>query len=145
MIENTISIPKGTKLQSDVSIVDIIGNFIIWIILTIVTLGLAMFVYFYYYNRFVINNTFVVDRDGKEIGKLKCELSVGQAIGHCILWMLLIIVTLGFLSVGQAIGHSIIWMLLTIVALGLGFGLFLYFYKIIAFILNKTEIEIFDV
>ncbi len=119
MVENMITLPQGCKLQSNVSVVDIIGNVIIWIFLSIITLGFAMFVYFYYYNRFVINNTFIIDRDGKKIGKLKCDLNLGQAIGHGIIWILITIITFGL-------------------------GLFFYFYKITSFILNKTEIEMFD-
>ena len=120
MIENVIHLPKGSKLKSHVSVIDIIINSIIWLILSIVTFGIAFFFYIYYYNRFVINKTDIVDASGKIIGTLKCNL--------------------GF---GDILGHSIIWILLTIVTLGL--GLFFYFYKALAFIISKTEIEIFEV
>ncbi len=119
MVENMIALPKGCRLQSNVSIIDIVGNVIIWILLSIVTFGLAMCIYFYYYNRFIINNTFIVDRDGKKIGRLKCDLNLGQAIGHAVIWVLLIIFTLGI-------------------------ALFFYFYKIMVFILSKTKIEMLD-
>jgi hypothetical protein len=119
MIDNVIKIPSGSKLKSHVSVVDIIINSIVWALLTIVTFGLAFFFYIYYFNRFVINKTDITNADGKIIGALKCNLSFGDILGHSILWILLTIVTFGL-------------------------GLFFYFYKALAFIVSKMEVDIYE-
>ena len=109
---------NGAKLKSDISIIDIIGNVIIWILLSIVTLGLAMFVYIYFYNKLVINKTFIVDKDDNKIGQLSCDIGVGQAIGHGVIWFLITIVTLGL-------------------------GMFFYMYKANAYVMSQTKIEMY--
>ena len=119
MVDSFIGIPRGAKLKSHVSVLDIIVNAIIWVLLSIVTFGIAFFFYIYYYNRHVLNKTDIVDGSGRKIGTLKCNLTFGDILGH-----------------------SIIWILLTIVTLGL--GLFFYFYKVLAFIISHTEIEMFE-
>lgn len=119
MIDNIIHLPKGSKLNSNVSVIDIIINALVWILISIVTFGLALFFYVYYFNRFVINKTDIVDAEGRIIGTLKCNLTFGEILGH-----------------------SIIWIILTIITFGL--GLFFYFHKALAFIISKTEIEIYE-
>jgi hypothetical protein len=119
MIDSAIRIPRGSKLKSHVSIMDIIINSIIWLILSAITFGLAFFFYIYYFNRFIINKTDITDASGNIIGTLKCQLSFGDILSH-----------------------SIVWILLTIVTLGL--GLFFYFYKVLAFIISKTEVDIYE-
>ena len=117
--ENVLAtLMSGAKLKSDISIINIIGNVIIWILLTIVTLGLAMFVYIYFYNKLVINHTFILDKDDKKIGKLSCEIGVGQAIGHGLMWFLITVVTFGL-------------------------GMFLYMYKANAYVMSQTKVEMY--
>lgn len=119
MIDNAIRIPRGSKLKCHISVVDIIVNGLVWLLLSIVTLGLAFFFYIYYFNRFVINKTDITDAGGKVIGTLKCNLTFGDIFGHAILWILLTIITLGL-------------------------GVFFYFYKALAFIVSKTEVDIYE-
>jgi ABC-type antimicrobial peptide transport system permease subunit len=93
-----------------------IGNVILWIILTIVTLGLALIVFPYYFNRAVLNQTEVLDLTGTPIGRLNCTFNVGHSIGHVLIWAILIIVTLGLAG-------------------------FLYVYRVLRVVLNETRIE----
>ena len=120
MVEGIIQIPRGAKLKSHISVLDIIVNAIIWLVLSVVTLGIAFFFYIYYYNKHAINKTDIVDGSGKKIGTLKCNPTFGDTLGHSIIWIILTIITLGF-------------------------GLFFYFYKVLAFIISHTEIEMFEV
>jgi membrane protein YdbS with pleckstrin-like domain len=83
------------KFRCDFGIIETIGQVIIWILLSIVTLGLALLVFPYYFNKAVLNRTEVVDSNGRSIGKLDCQFNLGSSIGHLIVWTLLIIVTLG--------------------------------------------------
>ncbi|WP_210252541.1 DUF6693 family protein [Aminobacter sp. MDW-2] len=86
---------RAVRLRSDFSIGDSIGHVIIWIFLTVVTLGLALVVFPYYLNRAVLNRTKVLDQSGNEIGHLDCRFNLGSSIGHVIIWLVLIIVTFG--------------------------------------------------
>ena len=86
---------RPTKFRCDFSVGDAIGHMIIWLLLTILTLGLALFVFPYYMPKAIINRTTVLAQDGTEFGRLKCDLPLGSMIGNAILWLLLCIVTLG--------------------------------------------------
>jgi hypothetical protein len=117
--ENVLAtLMNGAKLKSDISLIDIIGNVIIWVLLTIVTLGLAMFLYIYFYNKLVINHTFILDKNDNKIGKLSCDIGVGQAIGHGLLWFVITIITFGI-------------------------GMFFYMYKANAYIMSQTKVEMY--
>ncbi len=83
------------KFRCDFSVGDAIGTTILWILITIVTLGLALFVLPYYLPKLVINKTAVLADDGSELGKLHCDLTLGAMVGNAFLWLLLTIVTLG--------------------------------------------------
>ena len=104
------------RLQCSFSVAESIGSVVLWIILTIVTLGLALIVFPYYLNRAVLNKTELLDGSGRTIGRLNCTFNIGHSIGHVILWVLLIIVTLGLAS-------------------------FLYAYRVIRVVLNETRVE----
>ncbi len=62
---------RAARLRSDFSTADAIGHVIIWVLLTIITLGLALIVFPYYFNRAVLNRTKVIDGAGNEIGYLE--------------------------------------------------------------------------
>ena len=104
------------RLKCSFSVAESIGSVILWIILTIVTLGLALIVFPYYLNRAVLNKTELLDGSGRPAGRLNCTFNIGHSIGHVVLWVLLIIVTLGLAS-------------------------FLYAYRVIRVVLNETRVE----
>ncbi len=56
---------------------------------------LVAFFAIYYFYKTVLNKTFVVDIDGRKIGKLSCDLTLAEMIGHILIWILLTIITLG--------------------------------------------------
>ena len=104
------------RLKCSFTTVEAIGSVVLWIILTIVTLGLALIVFPYYHNRAVLNKTELLDGSGRAIGRLNCTFNIGHSIGHVILWAILIIVTLGLAG-------------------------FLYVYRVIRVVLNETRVE----
>ena len=104
------------RLKCSFTTVEAIGSVVLWIILTIVTLGLALIVFPYYLNRAVLNKTELLDGSGRAIGRLNCTFNIGHSIGHVILWAILIIVTLGLAG-------------------------FLYVYRVIRVVLNETRVE----
>jgi hypothetical protein len=106
---------RPIRFKCDFGVTETIGQVLIWILLTIVTLGLALIVFPYYFNKVVLNRTEVIDAGGRAIGKLDCQFNLASSIGHVIIWVLLIIVTLGIAA-------------------------FFYAYRVLRVLLNDTRI-----
>lgn len=103
------------KVKADLSILDIIGHLIVWVVLSIITLGIALFFFPYSFSRFVINRTSVVDAAGVE-RKMVCDINLFSNIGHIILWILISLVTFGL-------------------------GYIFYFYRVWNYALNNSRID----
>ncbi|WP_298937668.1 DUF6693 family protein [uncultured Ruegeria sp.] len=107
---------RAHRFRCDFSVGDAIGNMILWLILIVVTLGLAAFVFPYYLPKAIILKTTVIGHDGSEVGRLKCDLTLGSMIGN-----------------------AFIWIILTIITLGLAY--FVYIYRVLRVVLMETKIE----
>lgn len=83
------------QLKSELGFMDVIGHVIVWIILAIVTLGLALFVFPYYMQRFIISKTYAYNEQGQRVGRLVCTIDLASIIGNIILWAIISIITLG--------------------------------------------------
>ncbi len=105
----------NTRFQCDFGVAEAIGSFIIWLLLTIVTLGLASFIAPYYILSSIINKTSIVDETGRRLSQLKVTFTLAEIIGHAVIWVLLAIVTLGL-------------------------ALIVYYYMVMKKVLNRTEI-----
>ncbi|GEN28349.1 hypothetical protein HVA01_19950 [Halovibrio variabilis] len=103
------------KIKADLSILDIIVHLIIWVVLSFITFGIALFFFPYSFSRFVINRTSVVDATGIE-RKMVCDINLFSNIGHIILWMLISLVTFGL-------------------------GYIFYFYRVWNYALNNSRVE----
>ena len=86
---------KGYRLSCDYSVAEGVGTILIWVLLSIVTLGLALFVAPYYLFKAPINRTRLIDATGETVGTLHVDVNLGEIIGHGLLWVLLTIVTFG--------------------------------------------------
>jgi len=86
---------QNLQLKSELGFMDVIGHMIVWVLLSIVTLGLALFVFPYYMQRFIISKTYAYDGEGKRVGRLVCTIDLASIIGKIILWAIISIVTLG--------------------------------------------------
>lgn len=106
------------RLKSELAVGDIIGNGIVWILLTLVTFGLAVFVFPYYMQKFIINRTVMIDQGGRRTGRLVCTIDFASIIGNVVIWTLISIVTLGI-------------------------GYFIFLYKINAHCMDHTVVERF--
>ena len=91
-----ISIPAGHRLSCDFSVSEGIGTVVIWILISIVTLGLGLFVAPYYILKAPINRTKLIAGDGTVVGSLYVEFNLAEILGHMIIWVFLTIITLGF-------------------------------------------------
>lgn len=106
---------QNLQLKSELGAFDVLGHLIIWILLTIVTLGLALFVFPYYMQRFIISKTYAFDGEGKKVGRLVCTIDLASIIGNIILWAIISIITLGI-------------------------GYFVFLYKITAHCMSHTKV-----
>ncbi|MDF3348951.1 hypothetical protein HKX17_02115 [Sulfitobacter sp. KE34] len=86
---------NGYKLKCDFSVGEAIGQIIIWILLSVITFGLALFVLPYYFLKAPMNRSTLVDPAGNTVGKINVEVSFADIIGHALFWLLLSIITLG--------------------------------------------------
>lgn len=68
---------------------------IIWVLISIITLGLGLFVAPYYILKAPINRTKLIASDGTVLASLHVEVNLAEIIGHMIIWVLLSIVTFG--------------------------------------------------
>lgn len=85
----------GKNLKCEYTLSEAIGQLIIWLILVVVTFGLALFVLPYYFLKAPINRTYIVDTDGAKLARLNVEVDFASILGHAFLWLILSIVTLG--------------------------------------------------
>ena len=103
------------RIKADVGTVDILGHLIVWIILILITLGIAAFFFPYSFSKFIITRSQLLDENGSP-RQLVCHIDIFGNIGHVILWIIISILTLG-------IGYAF------------------YLYKIWNYCLNNTTIE----
>ncbi len=85
----------GNQIKCEFTVGEAIGQLVIWLLLSIITLGLALFVLPYYFLKSPINRSYVVDRDGSKIARLSVEVTFTDILGHALVWLLLSIITLG--------------------------------------------------
>lgn len=85
----------GSRIRCEFSVGEAIGQLIIWILLSIVTFGLALFVLPYYFVKAPVNRSYLVDKDGVTVGRLSVDVAFADILGHALVWLLLTIVTLG--------------------------------------------------
>ena len=85
----------GGRLKSNLTMTDVLGHIFIWLILTLITAGIALLFYPYALAKLILNSTILEDRKGLVVGKFKCDLSAGSQVGHMLLWLLIIVVTVG--------------------------------------------------
>lgn len=102
------------KIQADVGVIDILIHLFIWILLSLVTFGIALFFFPYSFAKFILDRSMLIDEDGTS-KDMKCNTDLFGNIGHIILWIIISILTLG---------------------LGYAF----YFYKVWNYSLNNTQI-----
>lgn len=87
--------PGAVRLQCRIGFWDMVGHIVLWIVMILLTLGIAAFFFVYSLQKMVVNHTVMVNRQGAEVGHLRCDFNIVSTIGHVILWILLTIITLG--------------------------------------------------
>lgn len=103
------------RLKADIGVIDIIVHIIIWVVLSIITFGIALFFAPYSFAKFIINRSKLIDDNGTE-KQLRCNTDIFGNVGHVILWMIISIITFGL-------------------------GYLFYFFKVWNYSLNNTTID----
>jgi hypothetical protein len=87
--------PAGTRLRSDLDLRTVWPSFLVWLAVSVCTLGLGWIVVSGHFFKLLINSTVVVDETDTPIGHLSCDYDVEADMGRIARWVLLCIVTLG--------------------------------------------------
>lgn len=111
---SSASSASSIRIGHDINIFDALGHVMMWVVISIVTLGFGFMLFPYSFAKHVLNRTYL-EQGGQRIGKFKCEIDLGSQLGHAFIWFLLSIVTLGLAYV-------------------------VYFYEVWGFALSKTEV-----
>ena len=83
------------RLRSELTAIQVIGHVVIWLIITIFTLGIAGLFWPYAAFKLIIDSIVLSDEMGHSPARLRCSISFGEQIGHAILWAIAIVLTGG--------------------------------------------------
>jgi uncharacterized membrane protein YjgN (DUF898 family) len=85
----------ATRLQSELDLGEVWPSFLVWLVVSVCTLGLGWIVVSGHFFRLILNSTIIVDGTGRRLGRLRCDYDVEGQMGQVVTWVLLSIVTLG--------------------------------------------------
>jgi len=85
----------GMRLRSRMDLARVWPDFLVWLAVSVVTLGLGWLVVAGHFFRLVINSIEVVDPSGAPVGRLVCDYDVEKGTGALFAWLLICIATLG--------------------------------------------------
>ena len=97
--ETTPPSPGQMRLSCEFSLMSALVSIIIWIILSLLTFGIAAFFAIYYFTKAIINETFLVNSEGEKVGRYNCDLDFVDIIVHVIVWIILTVLTFGIASI----------------------------------------------
>lgn len=83
------------KIKANIRALDIFVHLVIWFLLSLITLGIALFFFPYSFAKFIINRSELIDDNGVA-RQLQCNTDMWGNIGHIVIWILITLVTLGF-------------------------------------------------
>ena len=89
------NLPSGARLEASFPMSKAVLDVILTAILTPLTAGLVLFIFPYYFQRDILDHSFILDADGKRIGSLDCKLTFSQMLKHAFPWMILSLLTFG--------------------------------------------------
>ena len=94
MADGISSIQHG-RLKVELGMGEIIGHALIWLLISVVTVGIGLFFYPYSLAKTVLNSVYILDGNDRRIGRFQCELSLSSQVGHIIIWLIISVLTLG--------------------------------------------------
>lgn len=103
----------GLRLRSRLDLSKVWPDFLVWLAVSVATLGLGWLVVAGHFFRAVINSCEVIDASGQPVGKLVCDFDVEKRTGELVRWLVICIVTLGvgllfysFAAARAALNHT---------------------------------------
>ena len=88
-------VPEGMRLRSDLTLGKVWTHFIVWLLVSVCTLGLGWIVVSGHFFKMLLNSTVVLDEHDNPVGHLICDYDVEADPASIALWVALSIVTLG--------------------------------------------------
>jgi len=89
------ALPPGTRLRSDLTLGTVWPSFLVWLAVSVCTLGLGWIVVSGHFFKMLLNSVVVVDESDRPLGRLACEYDVEADPVRILRWVLLSVVTLG--------------------------------------------------
>jgi hypothetical protein len=87
--------PEAARLRSDLDLRQVWPSFLVWLAVSVCTLGLGWIVVSGHFFRLILNTTTIVDDQGRRLGRLRCDYDVETGMGRIALWVAVSIATLG--------------------------------------------------
>ena len=84
-----------TRLQSELDLAEVWPSFLVWLAVSVCTLGLGWIVVSGHFFRLILNTTAIVDPAGRRLGRLHCDYDMDGRLGQVVLWVAVSIATLG--------------------------------------------------
>jgi len=91
----TVAEMTGMRLRSRLDLTRVWPDFLVWLAVSVFTLGLGWLVVAGHFFRSVINSVEVTGDDGAAVGRLVCDYDVERSTGDLLRWLLICIATLG--------------------------------------------------
>ena len=83
------------RMRSEMTIAQVVGHVVIWLIVTMITFGIGAFFWPYATAKLIIESIVITDEFGGNTARPRCAVKFGEQVGHALLWLILIVVTGG--------------------------------------------------
>ena len=83
------------RCRTELSIFQVIGHVVIWLIITTFTVGIGALFWPYAAAKLILESIVIADEGGNPSARLRCNLALGEQIGHMALWLILMALTGG--------------------------------------------------
>lgn len=95
-----LQIPGAPRLaigrcRAQLSVFQVIGHVVIWLIITTVTLGIGALFWPHAAARMILESIILTDETGHPSARMRCYKPLGALIGNAVLWRILILLTGG--------------------------------------------------
>jgi hypothetical protein len=86
---------EGVRLRSDLDLREALYPFLVWLAVTVCTLGLGWLVVSNHFFRALINSTSVIGHNGAKIGRLRCAYDAEKDTKTIAIWLVVSLATMG--------------------------------------------------
>ena len=83
------------RCRTQLSIFQVIGHVVIWLLIGIFTLGIGALFWPYAAAKMILESIVLTDEAGTPSARLRCQMGVGEQIGHIVIWLVLTVLTGG--------------------------------------------------